>query len=192
MKIKKLLGAILTGVVGGVLALAIYSLFIKPETKIITVNDRSAIQLANLNSNPTATGNVDFVIAAEKSVNAVVHVKTKYEQDNYSESIYDFFFGNTNRPSPPVVTSSGSGVIVSSNGYIVTNNHVIDGSDYIEVVLNDKRSFKATLVGTDQKTDIALLKIEEENLPYLSYGDSHGLKIGEWVLAVGFEFKFAS
>jgi Do/DeqQ family serine protease len=92
----------------------------------------------------------------------------------------------------PMQEGSGSGVIISEDGYIVTNNHVIDGSKEIEVTLNDKRTFKATLVGADPNTDIALLKIEAENLPVIIFGNSDALKVGEWVLAVGNPFNLTS
>ncbi|MBI4645411.1 MAG: trypsin-like peptidase domain-containing protein, partial [Bacteroidia bacterium] len=135
----------------------------------------------------------DFTIAASKSVNAVVHVKTQYDQPGYSNPIYDFFFGDIYQYTPPQrIINSGSGVIISANGYIVTNNHVVASSEYIEVVLNDKRSFKAEIIGTDPKTDIALLKIEADNLPFLVYGDSDALQVGEWVLAAGNPFNLTS
>ncbi len=132
----------------------------------------------------------DFTVAAELSVNAVVHVKTKYpsRQASYSiDPLYEFFFGRPQGPQQkiPQEQGSGSGVIISNDGYIVTNNHVIDNSTEIEVILNDKRTFKAKLIGTDPNTDIALLKIDAENLPIIVIGNSDDLKVGEWVLAIG-------
>jgi Do/DeqQ family serine protease len=132
----------------------------------------------------------DFIQAAEMAVPAVVHIKTKIEFT--TQSIFDFFFGN---PVPQYYSQKlpiGSGVIISSDGYIVTNHHVINNSDYIEVTLNDKRTYKATLVASDPSTDIALLKIDADNLPYLSFGNSDELKVGEWVLAVGNPFNLTS
>lgn len=131
----------------------------------------------------------DFNFAAESSIASVVHITTQYNQKNYT--IYDFIFG-TNPSGSRAVTSTGSGVIVSADGYIVTNNHVIDKSQSIQVVLNDKRSYTAQLIGTDEATDIALLKIDAEDLPYIDYGDSDNIKIGEWVLAVGNPFNLNS
>ncbi|MDD4141828.1 MAG: Do family serine endopeptidase [Bacteroidales bacterium] len=135
-------------------------------------------------------GSVDFVDAAEKSVHAVVHVKTEFARKN---NLYDFYFdlsdlfkyfGQGGANQAPVV-ATGSGVIISSDGYIVTNNHVVQDAIKVEVTLNDKRTYTATVVGTDSSTDLAVIKIEEKNLPYMSYGDSDKTRIGEWVLAIG-------
>lgn len=136
---------------------------------------------------------VDFTTAAEQSVGAVVHVKTKYRRQQYVDPFYQFFFGRPQQQqSQPEALASGSGVILSSDGYIVTNNHVIQQADQIEVVLNDKRTFAATLVGSDPNTDIALLKVEASDLPTLPMGNSDELKVGEWVLAVGNPFNLTS
>lgn len=141
-------------------------------------------------------GFADFTYAAEVSVNAVVHVMTKYKakQPVYNlDPFFEFFFrdrGGYQQPQPRVGT--GSGVILSSDGYIVTNNHVIDGADEVMITLNDKRTFDAKLIGADPSTDLALLKIEASNLPTLAIGDSDELKIGEWVLAVGNPFNLTS
>ncbi len=139
-------------------------------------------------------GSVDFTVAAEVSVNAVVHVKTvSTVRSGYQENpLYEFFFGPRGYAQPQPVEGSGSGVIISNDGYIVTNNHVVNGADEIEVVLNDRRSFKATLVGTDPTTDIALLKIDASGLVFLAFGDSDQIKVGEWVLAVGNPFNLTS
>ncbi|MCQ2203735.1 MAG: Do family serine endopeptidase [Bacteroidales bacterium] len=160
----------------------------------------------------------DFTEAAEQSVNAVVHVKIKKEQKNrqngynfggsmdFSDPFFDFFFGQRPRqrqqPVPRqekdedgtnfVLVGAGSGVIISSDGYIVTNNHVIESADKIEVTLNDRTTFDATLIGTDPTTDIALLKIETDGLHYLQFGNSDAIKVGEWVLAVGNPFNLTS
>lgn len=139
-------------------------------------------------------GSVDFTVAAEISVNAVVHVKTvSTVKTGYQENpLYEFFFGPRGFSQPQPVEGSGSGVIISNDGYIVTNNHVVNGADEIEVVLNDRRSFKATLIGADPTTDIALLKIDATGLVFLSFGDSDQIKVGEWVLAVGNPFNLTS
>lgn len=143
-----------------------------------------------------AAGETDFTNAAELSVNAVVHVKTTYMAQTRSYSsdpLYEFFFGRPQQQQQmPAQQASGSGVIISQDGYIVTNNHVIDKADKIEVVLNDKREFEATLVGTDPNTDIALLKIDAEELPVIVMGNSDELRVGEWVLAVGNPFNLTS
>ena len=142
----------------------------------------------------------DFTVAAENTVNAVVHVKTKIQPKSFgngnlqNDPFFDFFFGpgnGTPRQIEPQM-ASGSGVIISTDGYIVTNNHVVSESDNIQVVLNDKRTFTATVVGSDPNTDIALLKIDAKELPTVVFGNSDDLKIGEWVLAVGNPFNLTS
>ncbi|MCL2245811.1 MAG: Do family serine endopeptidase [Lentimicrobiaceae bacterium] len=146
---------------------------------------------------------VDFTHAAERSVNSVVHVKTKYKVpvqqgfDSFSDPLFEFFFGrpqNPRRYDDPQEQpgGAGSGVILSHDGYIVTNNHVIDKASSIEVTLNDKRTFKAEVIGSDPTTDIALLKIEATDLIPMPFGNSDELKIGEWVLAVGNPFNLTS
>ena len=140
-------------------------------------------------------GETDFTQAAELSVNAVVHVKTTYRNQVSSQQmdLFEFFFGRPGQQREmPAQQASGSGVIISEDGYIVTNNHVIDRADQIQVVLNDKREYTATLVGTDPNTDIALLKIEETGLPVILMGNSDDLRVGEWVLAVGNPFNLTS
>jgi serine protease Do len=138
---------------------------------------------------PETTGSLDFTMAADKGMPAVVHVKTQYNQPNYT--LYDFMFGTTPRYSTPVM-ASGSGVIISADGYIVTNNHVIENAEIIDIVLNNKKEYTAKLVGRDATTDIALLKIEAGNLPFINYGNSDDIKIGEWVLAIGNPFNLTS
>lgn len=136
---------------------------------------------------------VDFTEAAERSVGAVVHVKTKYyQQQQYADPFYQFFFGRPQQSQQPSAMATGSGVILSSDGYIVTNNHVIEGAHDIEVVLNDKRTFTAQLVGRDPNTDLALLKVDATGLPTIEIGNSDDLKVGEWVLAVGNPFNLTS
>ncbi|MDR1343326.1 MAG: Do family serine endopeptidase [Prevotellaceae bacterium] len=137
-----------------------------------------------------AAGGIDFTVAAEKTVNAVVHVTTSYMRSvqRSPESILeDFFYGFRGyryEPQQPA-QGVGSGVILSTDGYIVTNNHVIERAEQIHVTLNDKRTFTARLVGTDPSTDIAVIKVEGKNLPFVAMGNSDELRLGEWVLAVG-------
>jgi Do/DeqQ family serine protease len=142
-----------------------------------------------------ATGQaVDFTMAAEKSVNAVVHIKTVSEHvNNLSyDPFSEWFFGPQKRQQNYSQQAFGSGVIISEDGYIVTNNHVVSGADKIEVALNDKRTYTAEVIGTDASTDVALLKISEKKLPYLPYGNSEYVKVGEWALAVGNPFNLES
>lgn len=171
------------------------------------VSDEKPLQVPNEYARPVAynasSGAAvlpDFTVAAENSVHAVVHIKAtvakKMITSQSSDPFFDFFFGDRGgfqrqMPVQPQV-GFGSGVIISSDGYIVTNNHVVDNSDELDVTLNDNRTFKAKLIGTDPVTDIALIKIEEKNLPTIPFGDSEKLKIGEWVLAVGNPFNLTS
>lgn len=141
----------------------------------------------NLNSNSAAPS--DFVEAAGESIDAVVHVKNTTRQEN-DYSPLSYFYGIRSNPER---IGTGSGVIVSPDGYIITNNHVIDGATKIEVTTNDNVRYTAQLVGTDPYTDIAVLKINaEENLPYLFFGNSATTQIGEWVLAIGNPFNLNS
>ena len=146
---------------------------------------------------------VDLTQAAENSVNAVVHIKSTQESKTQTVTVrdpfYEFFgdmFGNRGGQQRQVQTPEkvgfGSGVIISKDGYIVTNNHVIDHADIISVKLNDGREFKGRIIGTDPSTDLALVKIEGDDLPTIPVGDSDQLKIGEWVLAVGNPFNMTS
>lgn len=131
----------------------------------------------------------DLTAAAERSVQAVVHIKVEGERESRSLGMdpFEFFFGGRRQLEP--VVGYGSGVIISTDGYIMTNNHVIDGSRTISVTLNDKRTFTAKLIGTDPSTDIALIKIDAKDLPTIPFGDSDKLRLGEWVLAVGNPFN---
>jgi Do/DeqQ family serine protease len=140
-----------------------------------------------------ALTSMDFTEAAQKTVHAVVHVKVRSQISGYENPFYNFLFGRPNyQQEPAPIVSAGSGVIISNDGYIVTNNHVIEGADKLEVTLNNKKTYTAKVIGADQATDIALIKIDEKDLPYLDWGDSDRLQIGEWVLAVGNPFNLAS
>ena len=185
MKKNVFFTGLLSAVVGAFTAFAV----VKAEQG----NGESAVHFAQ----PTvqgraAAGAVDFTEAAEKTVNAVVHVKTSYAQVQQYVSPFDFFFGFRGYQQPQPVQGAGSGVILSTDGYIVTNNHVIDRAEKINVTLNDKRTFPAKLVGADPGTDIAVLKIEAQDLPFISMGNSDALRLGEWVLAVGNPFNLTS
>ncbi len=154
---------------------------------------------------------VDLTYAAEKAIPAVVHIR--YVQNSKTKTVRvqsdpfeDFFsdpfgfFGNPNggggsqerKIQTPKREATGSGVIISTDGYIVTNNHVVDGADELTVTLNDNREFSARIVGTDKTTDLALIKVDAKNLPTLPIGDSEKLKVGEWVIAVGNPFNLNS
>ncbi len=157
-----------------------------------------------------STAPTDFTYAAEQTINGVVSIKSfatprsyRYGgSDAFSDPFFDFFFGNPNRRRQQQPRQQeeeaqqqlglGSGVIINSDGYIVTNNHVIDGAERLEITLNDNRTFNATVIGTDATTDLALIKIEAEDLPVIPMGNSDNLRVGEWVLAVGNPFGFTS
>jgi Do/DeqQ family serine protease len=151
-----------------------------------------------LKTNSNAQGSYpDFTAAAEKTIHSVVYIKTEYTQKT---NTYDDFFGDPffNYFSPyqygnnqPIV-GAGSGVIISNDGFIVTNNHVVQDADKITVTLNDKRSYEAVLIGNDPNSDLALIKINVNNLPEITFGNSDNVKIGEWVLAVGNPFNLSS
>ena len=156
-----------------------------------------------------ASFETDFTVAAESTVNEVVCIKSyaRPRQSQYGGGgydpfgMFDFFFGPQERQQQPrrqqqsrepVQTGLGSGVILSEDGYIVTNNHVIDGAEKLEVLLNDNSTYEATVIGTDEATDLALIKIDASGLSAITFGDSEAVKIGEWVLAVGNPFGFNS
>lgn len=179
-------------IIGAVLAVWIYSTFIlKPQE--IVFREQNPVSFVNLPAN-SKQQLPDLTFAAENSVHAVVHISTQSVRGGGWSSgnpFFDEFFG-LRQQQQQITTGFGSGVILSDNGYIVTNNHVIENSQAIKVILNNKQEYEATLVGSDPSTDLALLKIEAENLPYLTYGNSDELKLGEWVLAVGNPFNLNS
>ena len=145
--------------------------------------------------NSVAAENTDFTYAAEKTVHAVVHIRvtTTITGERRYVDPFEYFFGYGGQQQPPRQRSgSGSGVIISTDGYIITNNHVIEGADSISVTLNDKRTFNGKVIGGDASTDIALIKIDADDLQPIPFGDSDNLKIGEWVLAVGNPFDLTS
>ena len=132
----------------------------------------------------------DFTEAAEMAVKGVVYVKVTTRTMSKPNSILDLFFGFV--PTPQDQIGIGSGVIISSDGYIATNNHVIDGANKIQVTLENNEVYDAKLVGTDPATDVALLKIDAKDLPMIPFGDSDNLKVGEWVLAIGSPYDMRS
>ncbi len=173
---------------GALLAVILYSrYFDKPQ--VITVRESQPVRYTALTGEGAAVPDLTF--AAENTVNAVVHIMTQSMRGGWSSgNPWLDFFGY--RQEPQLAQGYGSGVIISADGYIVTNHHVVQEVQSIKVVLNDKREFDARLVGSDQTTDLAVLKIDEKELPYLRYGDSDALKLGEWVLAVGNPFNLTS
>lgn len=203
---KMILGsAAVIAVSAGVAGLTAYSMMPEKQSQNLSFEEvfpqSTHTRLAALDA--TQMQPVDLTKAAENSVHAVVHIKSTQESKTQTVTVrdpfYEFFgdmFGNRGGQQRQVQTPErvgfGSGVIISSDGYIVTNNHVIDKADVISVKLNDGREFKGRIIGTDPSTDLALVKIEGEDLPTIPVGDSNQLKIGEWVLAVGNPFNMAS
>ncbi|WP_304015465.1 trypsin-like peptidase domain-containing protein [Nonlabens dokdonensis] len=181
-------------ILGGAVVLGSYKFFIEEKPQQLSykntalIEDATPVQKVNYTENTTIAG-VDFTQAAEKTVHAVVHVKNK-TVTRVRPSFFDLSRGRV--PYREAI-GSGSGVIITEDGYIVTNNHVIENARELEVTLNNNKTYKAELIGTEPNSDIALLKIEaDESLPYIVFGDSDQTKIGEWVLAVGNPFNLTS
>ena len=190
MKANKIVGMLLLAAAGGLIGVAVYSSLAKPKTIVVQKDTTTPVQYTGYGSAGYAAP--DFRLAAEKSVHAVVHVKTitTYKQYGY-DNWQDWIFGNP-RTFNREATGYGSGVIISSDGYIVTNNHVIDQSNSIEVTLNDGRVEKAEVIGRDPETDVAVIKIKVNDLPFLTFGNSADMQVGDWVLAVGNPFDLQS
>jgi len=191
---KKILTLVFVSVLGGAITLSAYKLFLEPE--VLTTTTESQQELTNYLPTSYNKSNLrnaedvpNFVNAAEETVHAVVHVKNTAIV-SAPTTMQDYFYG---RRSQKAQVGTGSGVIINKNGYIITNNHVIAGAKELSITTNDNKIYQATLIGTDPKTDIALLKIEaDEDLPFITFGDSDMAKIGEWVLAVGNPFNLTS
>ncbi len=192
---KKILTLVCVSALGGLLTLGGYKLFIEKNNEQLAIEQSTDFpvfvptnnSINTINSNSATAPN--FIEAAENSIDAVVHVKNT-SIVNAPTTMQDLFYG---RSSQRAQVGTGSGVIISPTGYIVTNNHVIKSANEISITLNNNKAYIAELIGTDEATDIALLKIEtEEDLPFMAFGDSDNAKIGEWVLAVGNPFNLNS
>ena len=192
---KGLLIVLLSALLGGLTSYAV--------VKVMAVNSVEIVQTADGGGAQFRTVNLmqdnwpDFTFAAETAVDAVVYVKVTSTQtiQQAPNSIFEYFFGfpqGGGAPQQRERTGSGSGVIIREDGYIVTNNHVIDGATKIEVTLNNNQTYPATLVGTDPATDVALLKVDAKGLPVIPFGDSDKLRLGEWVIAIGSPYDLRS
>ena len=185
--------ALLSAMVAGLTAFAVvkYAVF-NQEPTVVQVDEGARFRTVNLSEDNWP----DFTYAAESAVDAVVYVKVKATQaaPEMPGSIFDFFFGMPQQGAPRQRerVGSGSGVIIREDGYIVTNNHVIDGATEIEVTLNNNEKYSAVLVGTDPATDVALLKVEAKGLPFIPFADSDKLRLGEWVIAIGSPYDLRS
>lgn len=198
----KTLAFFAAGILGGIVSLTAYSVFSPSQQLGIDQKQNASSQLAryaSLNAVPA----FDFTGVSEIANPAVVHIKTtvgsnaggsaESPQRGMPMDPFEFFQGPGFRfDSPGPRQASGSGVILSDDGYVVTNNHVVEGATKIEVILNDKRSYLAELLGTDKNTDLALLRIPEKDLPFLKLGNSDEVKVGHWVVAVGNPFNLNS
>ncbi|HRX13037.1 MAG TPA: trypsin-like peptidase domain-containing protein, partial [Draconibacterium sp.] len=179
-------------IAGAFVAVWAYSTFFEKQN-VVTITEKQPMKYATLAADSDLQL-PDLTFAAEKSIHSVVHIATQSVRGGGWTSgnpFFDEFFGLRNQ-QPQMAKGFGSGVILSEDGFIVTNNHVIENAQNIKVILNDRREFEAKLIGTDPSTDIALLKIEASGLDFLTYGDSNALKLGEWVLAVGNPFNLTS
>lgn len=193
---KKIAGAFIIACIGGISALSLNYLIQSPaEDNNSQINYQAPVKYINM-PGKTLENTIDFTHAAEMSIHSVVNVKTTYlPQNNQNQYMYDPFHGFFGQRAPQhreTPTGSGSGVIISQDGYIVTNYHVIADAAKIEITLNDKRNYTAEVIGKDPTTDLALLKIKETDLAFMAYGNSDNVKIGEWVLAVGNPFNLTS
>ena len=195
---KRIVGSLLIAMAGGLIAVAAFSLISNRKIEQSAKDDSKQVPayLTNMPGSVTPMVLPDFTAAASNTVHAVVHIKTEYQRKS---SVYDYFFDfrdffgeRAPRGGSSPIIATGSGVIISPDGYIVTNNHVVTESDRVEVTLNDKRTFEARIIGTDPSTDLALIKVDAKDLPYLIYGNSDHLQVGEWVLAVGNPFNLTS
>ncbi len=188
MKKNIIIYLFLTVLISGLTSVAVIALIGKREATYVYPENKPIIQKTKI-SEPEFP---DFTFAAESAVKAVVHVKVVVKGTPQPYSLFDFFFGYGQPQIPREMEGAGSGVIISQDGYIVTNNHVIDGAKDIEVTLENNQSFKAKLIGSDAATDVALLKIDASNLPFIAFGDSDALRLGEWVLAIGNPYNLRS
>ena len=185
---KQTIRLFLVALFAGALTLGGYKFFEKKE--VVSFAPQQTTNFIPTNFSTTADGmNTDFTDAADKTVHAVVHVKNT-TVSRQPTNIIEYFQGGG---QPRAMVGSGSGVIISPDGYIITNNHVIANASNLEVTLNNNKTYTAKLIGTDPNTDIALIKIDDDTeFPFVPFGDSNNVKIGEWVLAVGNPFNLTS
>ena len=185
---KKIISTLLISLLGAVIALIIHNFYFNHSDNLKLNKEDNVVNISyNPNSKNNSLKSVDFVEAAEKTIHSVVHVKNTSITGSNS-SVWDYF--NKNERTR---VGMGSGVIISKDGYIITNNHVIENATTIEVTTNENKTYEAELLGSDEVSDIAVLKIiGKESFPYIRFADSDQTKIGEWVLAVGNPFNLTS
>ncbi|HEY9195099.1 MAG TPA: Do family serine endopeptidase [Mucilaginibacter sp.] len=196
---KKIGLTLLTAFTGGALALGAYKVMENKYSDNLSFEDKQKVYFTSNPSAPvvSSTGSLDFTEAAAAVTPAVVYIRTTYSSQGGNsgqdqlEQMFGDMFGQRMRPSGPQM-ASGSGVIISNDGYIVTNNHVVEKADKITVATNDHRTFQAKVIGTDPSTDLALIKVSATDLPIVKLGNSDDARVGEWVLAVGNPFNLNS
>lgn len=203
MKLKTVLAVVVISATTAILSVWAYGEFVKSKYAGTQEPGKLPVNYAGFFDKKGNAETVDFTQAASAATPAVVHIKTRTKAKQISNNLPkkgsnpfgDFFggddmfgdlFGNNGPRIIPEQRASGSGVIISDDGYIVTNNHVVDGADEINITLPNKKSYKATVVGTDPSSDLAVIKIDAKGLPYLVYGNSDESKLGQWVLAIGY------
>src|SRR5690606_1624745 len=204
MNMKRTMLTLFIALIGGLIAVSAYKMFEKKQYNKLSFEERQDAHFAN---NPmsiiSSAGNPDFTQAAAAVSPAVVHIVTTYESKGSSRGggqvspfdMFEEFFGRPQgrqQQQRQPARASGSGVIISDDGYIVTNNHVVEDASTIQVELTDKRTFEAKLIGRDPNTDLALIKVTAKDLPIVKFGSSDNVKIGEWVLAVGYPLGLQS
>lgn len=196
-------GIILASILSALLVLGGYQLFNQEQKPYETFEERQNVRFSNFLADTSfiIPDGINFVYAAQQATPGVVHIKSTttgrsdegYTNRNpFEEYFRDFFDNGAPRYKRGPQRSSGSGVIISDNGYIVTNNHVVENADDIEVTLDDNRTYKAEMIGLDPTTDLALIKIDETKLSFIKFGSSDDVRVGEWVLAVGNPFNLNS
>lgn len=189
---KKIGSLLIVSLLSGAITLGAYKLFIEPQ--LTQTNGITTMATPNYTKNVALGAETinDFTNAADKAIHSVVHVKNVSVR-NVSNPIMEFIYGSRGGIQQQEQIGTGSGVIISEDGYIATNNHVIQNAKELEITLNNNKTYKAKLIGTDSKMDIALLKIEtDDKLPYMVFGDSDAINVGEWVLAIGNPYNLTS
>ena len=186
---KKFGSLFIVSLLSGATTLGAYKLFFDDGSKTSKLSVATENYARNVGLSAEA---VDFTAAAENTIHTVVHVKNMTVYNVPNNPMMEFFYGSRGGGQQTQV-GTGSGVIISEDGYVVTNNHVVKDATELEITLNNNKTYKAKLVGTDSKMDIALLKVEaNEKLPYATFGNSDTIKVGEWVLAVGNPYNLTS
>lgn len=194
---KKLITIVFASLVGALIGIGLFKILDKEKT-VINYSVPHPVHFTSFGNDNVP---IDFTFAAGLTTPAVVHVKTTYAARRVPVSPFYFpdpfreLFGGNQEPyyrNVPKSQAFGSGVIISDNGYVVTNNHVVNDGDEIEITMSNRRTYKAVVIGTDPSTDLALLKVEAKNLPFIVFSNSDSVKVGEWVLAVGNPFNLTS